>query len=156
MNPSSFLAALFVCVLSLPAFADGTELKDPFEGMAEPKRQLVGAQLTVQQVEQIRALRRPGRPAERALEKELEATWAELEEKLLADGPVDAAAVTSLAEKSSRLMAQLDRLKVQNLIRIRELLTRDQVEHVRQAHRDLKELEAKRRAIPPALASDAP
>jgi Spy/CpxP family protein refolding chaperone len=159
MNRAAFVA--IAVALAIPAWAEGPELKDPFEGMYNPKRMLRGAQLTEQQVEQVRQLRRPGRAAERALEKEIEAVWAEFEERLLAEGPIDPTALAALAEKGNRLNAQLDQLKIQNLFKMRDLLSKEQLAAVRQARREMKELEqrtkeleARKRAIPATIAAE--
>jgi Spy/CpxP family protein refolding chaperone len=155
------IAVVLVVALAGAAFADSADLKDPFEGMYNPKRMLRGAQLTEAQVEQIRQLRKPQRAAERAVEKELEVTWAEFEDKLLADGALDLAALAALHDKGTRLNAQLDQMKVTNLYKMRDLLTKQQLASVRQARQELreleqksKELEAKKRALPATIAAE--
>jgi Spy/CpxP family protein refolding chaperone len=152
---------LLAVVFAVPAWAEGPELKDPFEGMYNPKRLLRGAQLTEQQVEQIRAHRLPGRPAERAIEKDMDECWNEFNDRLLSDGPVDTYALTALAEKCDRLSAQLNQLKIKTMFKMRELLTKDQLAGVRRARADMKDLdqrtkdlEAKKRAIPATIAAE--
>jgi hypothetical protein len=152
---------LLAVVFAVPAWADGPELKDPFEGMYNPKRLLRGAQLTDQQVEQIRTQRLPGRAAERAIEKEMDECWNDFNDRLLNEGPVDTYALMRISEKCDRLSAQLNQLKIQTLFKMRDLLTKDQLAAVRRARAEMKDLdqrtkdlEAKKRAIPATIATE--
>jgi Spy/CpxP family protein refolding chaperone len=152
---------LLAVVFAVPAWAEGPELKDPFEGMYNPKRLLRGAQLTEQQVEQIRTQRLPGRAAERAIENQMDECWNDFNDRLLGDGPVDTYALTVLAEKCDRLSAQLNQLKIRTMFKMRDLLTKDQLAAVRRARADMKDLdqrtkdlEARKRAIPATIAAE--
>jgi Spy/CpxP family protein refolding chaperone len=131
----------------LPAVAWAEDLKDPFEAMYSPKRLLRGAALTEAQLAQIRELRRAGRPQEKAIEKEIETLGDEFKDSFTSEAPLDAAHFASVLQRMDRLNEELDRLKVVNMLKIRALLTREQLASVARAHQKMKDIERRTKEI---------
>jgi Spy/CpxP family protein refolding chaperone len=149
MKPVSLTLLVAVLLSAAPAFGD--RLKDPFEGMYNPKRLLRGAELTPAQLDAIRAIREPTRAQEREIEKRIDALNTQFAQMYTADKPLDAAEFTRLVDELGELNAQLDRMKAANMVKIRALLTPEQLHRVAAVRQTLFDLEAQKRAIPPTV-----
>jgi Spy/CpxP family protein refolding chaperone len=141
----SVLTALFLGMVPLVAIAQ--ELSDPFEAMYNPKKLLRGAKLTEAQLAQIRELRKATRPQERAIEAQMQTLNAKFADLFTSEGPIDGGALIALSEQLDRLDLQLDQLKVPNMLKIRALLTPEQLHRVSQTHQTIKSLEEQKRLI---------
>jgi hypothetical protein len=135
----TLLGLLMLCLWGNLGHAQ--ELQDPFEGMNNPKRMLRGAAFTEAQVVQIRDLRRATRQREVALEREIDALGSVFWDKYLADAPLDAKAFVALEERINQLNREMDLLKIQSMIKIRALLTKEQLTRVAQSRGKIKELD---------------
>jgi Spy/CpxP family protein refolding chaperone len=167
-NKTSLLALALVLVCAAPGRARADDLKDPFEGMYNPKRLLRGAQLTAAQLDQIRTLRRPTRDQERAIEKEIDTLATQFQDEFTSEAPIDAARFLALVEKMNQLSQKMDLMKAQSMLKIRALLTREQQARVAQAHQRMKaidvalhaldeqrrELEAQKQSLGATIASE--
>jgi Spy/CpxP family protein refolding chaperone len=158
---------LAITLLPRPARCE-EPLRDPFEGMYNPKRLLHGARLTEAQLAQIREIRRPTRAKEIELEHEIDRLNGEWADRFTSEAPLDAPAIIAIVDKVEGLQKQMELLKAQNLVKMRAVLTKEQLAHVAAARRAEREidwklrsldeqrraLEAQRRTIGPTIAGE--
>ncbi len=138
------------------------ELSDPFQGMGNPKRMLRGADLTEAQMAQILEFRRATTwDREQQVTKECHDLWRQFDDLYLGPEPLDVAKATALADRATKLCAQEEVLKAQVMLKMRSVLTPDQLKQVIETHRKVQSLdaqmdalEAQKKSLEPAVASE--
>ena len=146
------VTAVLCFAFAFPAMAQ--ELKDPFEGMSAARRLLRGARLTDSQVQQIRDLRAPTRAQEKEIEKQIDALYAQFDDLYTGTAPVDRMAELALLDEWGALRVELDHMKTETMLKIRELLTPEQASRVAQVHLRVKAMDAEKKAFDPTIASE--
>lgn len=164
MKKTFAILAGIVCLTAGVARADyPDELTDPFYAMQNPKRLLRGAELTDAQVAEILRVRRTTEwEREKQVVKERDELWRQFDELYAGTAAaLDEQKLLELFEKAQKLTAEEERLKAQVMIKMRALLTPEQLKRVVETHRAVRlmeqareELETGRKALPPTIASE--
>jgi Spy/CpxP family protein refolding chaperone len=128
---------------------------DPFDGLGRLKWLLKGAELSPDQVAQVVALRSASHPQEDQLSEALKTVRDQFDANFTSTGPLDVQGLTALHEQMLSVGAERDRLSFQTWLKIRALLTSDQIARVDETHQRVTSLDAEREALPPAIAGES-
>ncbi len=145
-------AALVLAVGALTAVAG--EQCDPFDGLGRLKWLLKGAELTPDQVNQVFALRGASRQDDEQLSDSLKSLRNQFDEKFTSTGQLDVEGLTALQNQILEVQAQRDRLDFQTMLKVRALLTSDQLARVDETHQRVVSLDAERDALPTTIAGE--
>ena len=151
MNLAYLAALIFSVIPATPATP--ADLTDPFWGMANPKRMLRGAELTDAQMAKYLEFRKATFEREQAIAKEKAGVWGQWETGL-ADKSADARALNAIYERASQLERDYDRIKVDVLMKLRAILTSEQLDHIAETQQRRRALELEQAALPPTVASE--
>lgn len=128
---------------------------DPFDGLGRLKWLLKGAELSPDQVAQVVAVRSAGHPEEDQLAEALKTVRDQFDAKFTSTGQLDVQGLTALHEQMLSVGAERDRLNFQTWLKVRALLTSDQLARVDETHQRVTSLDAEREALPPTIAGES-
>jgi Spy/CpxP family protein refolding chaperone len=146
------LGAAVLAAMAMTAVAG--EHCDPFDGMGRLKWLLKGAELTPDQVSQVFALRGASRQDDQQLSDNLKSLRNQFDEKFTSTGQLDVQGLTALQEQILQVGAQRDQLNFQTMVKVRALLTSDQLARVDETHQRVVSLDAEKEALPPTIAGE--
>ncbi len=122
----AFRLWLLMVLLSTPVFAQPLM---PRERPSRPSLNLQGLGLSEPQINQIRSLQDTDKIALEQLRKQVNQAQQELRDTFSADGPD--AQVLQRYERVQKLQSQVNRLRIENILRIRKVLTPQQRQQLR-------------------------
>jgi Spy/CpxP family protein refolding chaperone len=151
----SLAAAAVVLLGAMAVTAVADEHCDPFEGMGRLKRLLRGAELTQDQVSQIFQLRGASRAEDEQLAETLKSVRAQFDDKFTSTGQLDVGALTALHEEAEKIAAQRDKLGFEDMLKVRALLTPEQLARVDETHQRVESLDAELQSLEPTIAGES-
>lgn len=144
-----FAAMAALCIgISAPAFAQ-EHGHFGHGGMMEIRSLLKAANLTPDQKTQVHQIMQSSRAENKALFTQMKALHEQLADKLASAGPVSVSDLTAIHAQIAQLRSQLDVQMAQNAIKVRAILTADQLRQVSATHEQLKSLRAQMKALTP-------
>jgi protein CpxP len=144
------LSLIVVCAIPLAAFAEFHQgpMMGPGGPMPMPMMMLLRhANLTADQDKQVHQIMETNFTQARPLMKQLRNLHEQMADKLLSPGKLSASDFTTMQTRESNLRNQLDAQMLAMALKIRGLLTPDQLSKVADLHTKLKALHAQAEAL---------
>jgi Spy/CpxP family protein refolding chaperone len=129
------------------------ELPDLFYMMQNPKRLLRGAAMSESQVAQLLVLRKANWQRERELIAERDALWRRFEELYVSAEP-NPSELDAIDERAMAADREIEMIRYRMMLKMRSLLTPEQLKRVSESYKKLRELEAQKRGLEPTVAAE--
>jgi Spy/CpxP family protein refolding chaperone len=85
----------------------------------------------------------------------LKSVRAQFDDKFTSTGQLDVGALTALHEEAEKIAAQRDKLGFEDMLKVRALLTPEQLARVDETHQRVESLDAELQSLEPTIAGES-